>query len=342
MPLYASDMITRIRRMLDQVPLTDEDVKTDSAVIGTPSTQFSDENLLQRINHAQREIIARVKAQHVPLSIQSYTGPFPDVALPVFRLLFSRVFHSGTGGGSGTYTAYDPQGFFDGAPDDEEIIYIFIASRNMNINDLTVTADAAGSTSDLTVKKNGASVGTVTLATDGSGSTTMSPFTMIDGDVLTISADAGFVHENIFINFDAEAEVILAEDITNGRCVQRSVDRHRRLEQAGRSATSEFPVYTYEDEQLNIYPDADNATAYFVVAPDEITPTDLANGTDELTIDERTQMALIYYVVSTCYQTMRRPDLQAWALEEFVDELDPYALYNRHNLIFDDREVDVE
>lgn len=342
MAIKASDIITRVRRLLDQVPLTDEDVKTDSAVIGAPSTQFSDENLLQRINHGQREIIARVKAQHVPLAIESYTGPFPDVALDVVRLLYSRVFYSGTGGGSGVFASYDPQGFFDGEPDDNEIIYSFIASRNINVDDLDITADAAAGTSDISVRKNGVEVGTVQLDALGAGTTTMAPFTLIPGDVVTVVALTGFQHSNVFINFTADAEVVEANDVTNGRCVQRTVDRHRRLEQAGRAASATYPVFTYEDEQLNVYPDALNATAYFVVAPPELTTVELAAGTDDLIIDERTQFALIYYVAATCYQTMRDAEMYKDAMEEFLDEIDPYALNNRYNLIFDDREVDVE
>lgn len=94
MAILASDIIVEIRRKLDQRPLENEDVQTDSAVIGSPSTNFGDLNLLTRINHAVVFIAKQVKAMHISASISNYTGPFPDVAAnaDLLRPLFSRVF----------------------------------------------------------------------------------------------------------------------------------------------------------------------------------------------------------------------------------------------------------
>lgn len=93
--MTGSYIIERVRRILDQVPFVSESVERDSDLIGSPSTNFSDENLMERIINAQKIIISRCKAQHVPSAIIKYdesTGDLPDIQSPIVRLLQSRVF----------------------------------------------------------------------------------------------------------------------------------------------------------------------------------------------------------------------------------------------------------
>lgn len=84
-------LITRIRRQLDQVPLPNETVETDSEVIGSPSTNFGDEDLMDRIDRANRNIASNVKAQHVPRLIKKETDQ-TSVETNALRLLPRRVF----------------------------------------------------------------------------------------------------------------------------------------------------------------------------------------------------------------------------------------------------------
>ena len=110
--LKASNVMTRVRQFLDQVPFSDESVGTDSMVMGSNSTNFSDENLLERINDAQRAIVSRVKAQHVPLAIKRYDtaagDTLPDITIEYDRLLFGRVLYTGSNGDPNNTAPYDP------------------------------------------------------------------------------------------------------------------------------------------------------------------------------------------------------------------------------------------
>lgn len=216
MAIATNDMVGWIRDMLDQRPIVDEDVKTDSAVVGSVSTNFSDENLIDRINRAQWNIVSTCKAQHVPSAILMYTTPLPEINVEIIRLLHSRNFR-------------------------------------------------------------GAS-----------------------------------------------------------RCVQRSAERHVRLEQAGRVATATYPTYTYEDGELNFYPDNTGAVAWMVVAP----AAAITGG--NLSVDERFEDAVLYHVVASCYQTLRRQDDADFFSSAYMDEIDPFMTNKRLSTIFDDREVDVE
>lgn len=219
MALLASDVITSIRRKLDQRPLENEDVQTDSSVLGSPSTNFSDPNLLERIDQAQRYISQIVKAQHVPALITEYTGPFPSVSdnVEILRPLFSRVSRTGI------------------------------------------------------------------------------------------------------------------------RATQRSVDRERRLTVAGRAASATYPTYNYEDGQLTINPTGGTESAWIVVLP-----TTLASVGTNLQLDERFEAAIIFYVVSSCYETMRQIQLSDAYFQLYQDEIQPYVREVRLDPVVDDREVDVE
>lgn len=95
--MTAQDVITRIRRRLDQVPLNIESVDKDSDVLGSVSTNFSNEDLMDRINKGSRSIISKVKAQHVPMAIEEKTS-VSGIQGSAVRLLPRRVFGSDDGG----------------------------------------------------------------------------------------------------------------------------------------------------------------------------------------------------------------------------------------------------
>lgn len=218
-------IVNRIRRVLDQVPFTNESVDTPSHVVGSPSTRFSTEELVDIINRAVSVIVSRCKAMHVYNAIKTEAPTsMPDTpAGAVFRVLESRVFYGD---------------------------------------------DAA-------------------------------------------------------------------------RARRRNVDAHRRINRSGRQPTTARPVFTYEDGEIHVYPDTNtgaNAYKYRYVGLPTAVPD---NASGDLGIDERFEAAVVYYVVAMCYQKLKRPDLYEFAYQVFLDEIDPYTLPKRTNVV-DDVEVEIE
>jgi len=223
-------LITRIRRQLDQVPLPNESVETDSEVIGSPSTSFSDDDLMDRINKANRIIASNVKAMHIPSLIEE-KNTASEINTQALRVLPRRVH---------------------------------------------------------------------------------------------FSSDSGSTYRRAF---------------------QRSVDQQRRLESRysspGREGSESYPVFTYEDGDFNLYPDPTSDSTYkmkvFVVAR----PADVTAKTDTNPLDDRFEKAIVDYVTSSCYQTMRRPGLSSFFYSNYQQCIQPMLQQTKYSLM-DDMEVDVE
>lgn len=213
--LTYSGLRTRIRRLLDQVPLVGENTSSDSSVLGSPSTDFSDENLDARSYEAIVELVGRVKAQHLPQLIIDF--PDGDVPERVARILYSRVF--------------------------------------------------------------------------------------TDGDV---------------------------------RAIQRSTERHRRLEQSGRAATADYPTYTFEDSRLDVYPDG--GYAYYVIYPPHPNPPPPQITADEIFLSDKFTAAIVHHAAASCFETQKRKDLHTWARSVFEEEISPYETSARYDPIIDDKE----
>lgn len=351
--LRAKNIINRVRIALDQIPLSDEDVRSDGAVIGSLSTSFSDEDLLDRVNASQREIVTKVKAQHIPLAIARYDTAegmlLPSIQAEYVRLLYDRVFYTGSAGDPSNTAPYDPQGFFEGTPSDGEILYQLIAGRRITVEDIFVETDTNPSTiqalSVVVIGSGGTTVvATVVLNTDGNHVTTIptTTFEINTSEVMRILATSGIDAADFSFSFLATAETF-NEDIVEGiRCVQRSVDRNRRMQAAGRSATGRFPVFTFEDEELHVFPDPDNVLAFFVTVPERVDLESLYDNTDIMTVDERFEAAMIYNIVASCYLTMKDENKYRFHKQLFEDEIEVYSIYNRFNSLIDDREVDIE
>ena len=355
--LRANDIITNVRRMLDQVPFGDEDVGTDSSIIGSNSTNFSDADLLDRINFGQRDIISRVKAMHVPESITRYdtasgdTLPVPTIEYA--RLLHSRVLYTGAAGDPTNNAPYDPQGYFDGQPTYPEIVYQLIAGRVITVTDISLTTGVNPSVAhSLLVTVDGTSVATIAVNTSGTHVTTIGggSFVIQTGEIMQIEvASAGFDAEDLTFAFTATAEVFSTDTVEGQRCRQRSVDRHRRLERTvgaagetpGRQATGMYPVYTFEDGELNVHPSG-NVAAFFVEMPPTLTTTNITNEEDFLWIDERLEAAITAWVCASCWETMKDVQRTELYMQWYEDEIQPYSLANRMNSVIDDREIDVE
>lgn len=356
-PILASDIIARVRQFLDQVPFSDEDVQTDSSVFGSSSTDFSDPNILDRVNDAHRALISKVKAQHVPLAVTRYDtaagATLPEINIKYIRLLLSRVLYTGEAGDPTNNAPYDPQGFFAGSPDDNEIMYQLIAGRVINVTDMLVTSTINPSImGTLGIEVDGTSVGTITLNTSGSHVTSIGTgFTILTGQVLQIiNQTAGVGGSGYNFSFTATAEVFDVDTVEGVRALRRSVDRHRRLQNTsnstgdtpGRLATGQYPVYTWDDAELQVYPDATSVVAFFVGSPEDITITQVNDGSDYLLVDERFLLALTAHVAASCYHTLKQTAAEELHMQLFEDEIRPYSLRNRINKLIDDREVDVE
>lgn len=80
------------------------------------------------------------------------------------------------------------------------------------------------------------------------------------------------------------------------RCRYREVAEHVSLENAGRASTATYPVYTYDDDVLAVYPSSDRVLAYYV---DD--PTELTAGGDTLAVDHRFVPSIVAYVVAQIF-----------------------------------------
>jgi hypothetical protein len=100
-------------------------------------------------------------------------------------------------GQSGAITAirYDVATYYPGVPGASQTLLRYTAARAIAFpNNLVGSVCSVGtnptSTATLTIKKNGTSVGSISIATSGAATFTSSGFSLASGDVLTITAQA--------------------------------------------------------------------------------------------------------------------------------------------------------
>jgi len=96
-----SELITQVRRQLDELTLAGQPVATDSDVMDTASSNFSDEDIKDRLIDGTRFVAARVRASSIrpfigSLSPGDLSVPMGTDAPHVLRLLASRVDADGT------------------------------------------------------------------------------------------------------------------------------------------------------------------------------------------------------------------------------------------------------
>lgn len=88
--LLQSEMLTRVRRRLDEITIGGEIALTDTDLQDLASSNFSDDAINNMLNDAARNLAARVKAQYLPDLIETVeTTRFHDYQSN--RLLGSRV-----------------------------------------------------------------------------------------------------------------------------------------------------------------------------------------------------------------------------------------------------------
>jgi len=90
------DLITQIRRGLDEVTMTGQATATDTDIQDTLASNFSDEDLKDRLISGVRFIASRVQASTIPefietLSPSDISVPMDETAPYVLRLLGSRI-----------------------------------------------------------------------------------------------------------------------------------------------------------------------------------------------------------------------------------------------------------
>jgi hypothetical protein len=83
-----SRYVNRVRRFINQVPFTGEDVSTESHAMGSPTSTLSDDFIIRQLVSGARAITASVKACYVPDLIIRETSLVPQE--PIIRLLPGR------------------------------------------------------------------------------------------------------------------------------------------------------------------------------------------------------------------------------------------------------------
>jgi hypothetical protein len=88
--LVKSDIVTEVRRRLDEMTLLGEVANLDTDLEDLASSNFSDAELGKRADDAAKNIAARVRAQYIPTLVETVSASrFHDYS--VLRLLGSRV-----------------------------------------------------------------------------------------------------------------------------------------------------------------------------------------------------------------------------------------------------------
>jgi len=99
--LVQADMVTRVRRRLDEITIGGEVATTDADLKLYAASNFSDADLQNRLNDAARNLAARVKAEYTPDLIETVnTTRFHDYQSN--RILGSRVKVTSTEHGQAT------------------------------------------------------------------------------------------------------------------------------------------------------------------------------------------------------------------------------------------------
>lgn len=119
------------------------------------------------------------------------------------------------------------------------------------------------------------------------------------------------------------------------RCVRRPASTHRELESAKRMATPEYPVFTYEESLLRVYPTGGYVKYHYIPSP---APLELD---DELPIPDIFNEAIVQGVSASCSSSKGLQVQWAGHTRLFEEEMQIYSRLVKHTTD-DDREVAVE
>lgn len=90
------ELVSQVRKELDEVTLAGQRVQTDTDLADTASSNFSDESLKDRLMDGTRYVVARVRSQYledfiIQVTPSDFEPPYDGSTPQIFRLLGSRV-----------------------------------------------------------------------------------------------------------------------------------------------------------------------------------------------------------------------------------------------------------
>lgn len=90
------ELVSQVRKELDEVTLAGDRVQTDTDLADTASSNFSDESLKDRLMDGTRYVVARVRSQYledfiIQVTPSDFEPPYDGSTPKIFRLLGSRV-----------------------------------------------------------------------------------------------------------------------------------------------------------------------------------------------------------------------------------------------------------
>lgn len=334
--MTALDVIDRVRRLIGEVPGDEEDVWDDASVEGSPTTSVSDRRLVWLTSEAQRDLATRVKAAAVPQLVSRYAGPFPGAPTRALRPIASRVYRDAGRVGHPDGPSYDPAGYA-GSATDGATAHVFVSTRYARFTAVGASADATTGAPDAVLYgPDGAEVGRAAVAA-GLAAPLAPALDLTPGQTVTVRIEGGTAQG---LHVWLVGTVSTEDDGTP--CTQRTPPAHRRMEAAGRRATADYPVFTWSPGRLDVHPAADDAAAYFVVAPDEIDPDAPGLGSRPLPVGRAFLAALSHAVAARVLSGYGRAEEAAAHVRFYQSELAPYVLGVSTDPGYDDDEALVE
>jgi len=100
---------------------------------------------------------------------------------------------------------------------------------------------------------------------------------------------------------------------------------YRSMVMSGRTPTAEYPVYTYRDGDIKIYPTPDTGSSSFRFFSVSNT-TEILSLETVIPLDERFRRAMVLHVAASCYATMKKMEESNYIMSLFEDEIYPYRI----------------
>lgn len=119
-------------------------------------------------------------------------------------------------------------------------------------------------------------------------------------------------------------------DFKKVRARYRELSEHFDLETSGRGATEDYPAYTYNDHDIDVYPNpVEGSEVLQVLIPSSIRVENMAAGTDTLELDERFEGAIVAYVTAHAFLSIQNPTMYSLYMSMFNNKLEPLLIGTR-------------
>lgn len=118
---------------------------------------------------------------------------------------------------------------------------------------------------------------------------------------------------------------------TEVRARFRELSEHRDLEMSGRSATEDYPAYTYTDHQIEVYPDdsTHDSLATYVISPSSISVENMVNISDVLGVDSRFEGVIVAYIAAKAFRQLEENELHDVWMGLFQRKIEPFLIGTR-------------